>query len=288
MTIAEALRRYRQAVGPARADQSVAVIQRYLDWGGTNTDASLRAYCRHLADQGYRSSTIDWHARLIRAFYRHLDLPAPRYRPPHDASGEDRPAVSVEWVHAWIAAVRAQDWATADQQLVLISTLYGCRVGELAWITEREVDPDQGRLYIRAEKHSQSRWYWLPPAPIAWRPWPQRSRAACYATWQRTVAAAGLPDPAGVGWHAVRRALSRALTDAGCSPWAVTRFLRWTPGDRQWGQLPRYAQPTRTIGPSGPVTASPTDPASPAYDAEIWARHPFLGDWDIHGEMVDG
>ena len=275
-----ALAHYARVVGRTRARQSVAVVQRYLAWGGTNTDASLQAYCQALAHQGYASSTLDWICRTIASFYRHLGVPAPRYRYPHTPSAERRVAVTPEWVLRWIAAVRADPLWAADAQLVCMSTLYGLRVGELAALEPGCFDATRARVWLAAEKASVSRWCWWPPAvqPIC-TPWVRRSRQGCYAALHRTVEAAGLPAPPGLGWHSIRRALASALDAAGVPPLAISRFLRWAVGERQFGQLPRYTQPTERVGVSGPETGDADDPGSPAYDPAVWARHPFLAAW---------
>lgn len=279
LTITEALARYRRELKPARAAQYVAMVEKYLRWGGSNTDAALQAYCLHLEAEGYASGTINLVSRTVAAFYRHLRIPAPRYRYPHQASAERRPSVTPAWVRQWIHTARAQETPTADAQLVWASTLYGLRVGELAFLTSDRVDSERRRIYLQAEKHSDSRWCWMPPAPITLHPWPRRSIDACYQAWERTTAAAGLPVPKGMGYHAIRRSLAEALMAAQCNPLAVVRFLRWSTHDPGLGELPRYVRPSARIGPDGEETASDQDPASQGFDAAVWERHPFLPFW---------
>lgn len=280
VTVAEALRRYGAEVGPARASQYVALVTRYLEGGGTNTDASLTAYLRAMERRGMRPSTVDLHRRTIRAFYRHLKMSPPRAKSfEFDRDDVARPALAREVVERMVAAARASSLPGWHVALLALSTTYGMRAVELARVGDVHVDQEGARLYVRTAKHGQVRWCHLPPeiAPYMLAAWPRGSTTSANKAYARLWAEAfDTTRPKGVAWHSVRRSLHRDLEAAGVSEADRARFGRWR-GTRSMANL--YARPNQTVGVEGVEQARTEDEGAREYDAAVWDHHPYTGLW---------
>lgn len=281
ITPEEALARYRRAVKPARADQYVALVQRWLAWGGQPTDASLSAYLHALQRQGYKPSTCDLAARTIRAFYRHLGIPAPRvvgfaWDPLQDT---DRPAVALDAMRALMQAVHNPDSALDRYQraILAVSLVYGPRANELAALQPQDVEAT--RIYIRTSKHGQARWLWVPSTirevldidwPTVTTTYVERQFGTIWAAVFETE------KPARVAWHAIRRGLAHALSEAGVSDGAIEHFMRWkAPGGKQ-SMVALYKNPNRLVGAQGNASIRKTEADEYNDDAAVWEQHPLI------------
>lgn len=281
VTIGEALRRYEAEVGPARASMYVAIVRRYLEEGGTNTDSSLTAYLRRLEHRRLRPSTIDLHRRTIGSFYRHLGMTPPRARGiTFDREDVARPALSADLVAAMVGAARAGQLHGWDAALLALSTVYGMRAVELSRLKDDDVDRDGRRLYVRTAKHGLARWCWLPPELLPWLPsmWPRASEGPVEGAFGRIWGAAvDTPKPDRVAWHAVRRALQRDLAAAGVSEEDAERFGRWRAGQKSMVRL--YRRPNLTVGAQGVERAREENEGTRAFDGAVWDHHPYLELW---------
>lgn len=174
---------------------------------------------------------------------------------------------------------------THRQTAVLaLATTYGMRVEELASVRPADVllDDPKPRLYVRTAKGGIARWQWIPPAirPYLLAAWPRTSPRTLDRELVDLMARAGLDKPRGVGFHAIRRALSRDLDRAGVTDGDRIRFFRWKGGGDPTIQLSRrYAEPTDEWGGAEDLTpVAPTEDLE-ALDAEVWRLHPYLPWW---------
>lgn len=281
LTMDQALDRYRQLVGPVNAAKNVATVRKWLVWGGQPTDASLTAYVRELQKQGYRPGTVDHHVRVITSFYRHLKVPAPRvvgfaFDPIQDT---DRPALALETMRMLMqAALDPESGLDSYQRAILaVSLVYGPRANELAAIQPQDVEAE--RLYIRVSKHGQSRFMWVPETlrPLLDIDWPEVSTAHVEdqfdAIWTTVF---GTERPRGVAWHAVRRGLASALSEAGIPDGDIEHFMRWAAGKKGKRMVELYKNPNQTVTAEGKAPVTQTEAGAYDEDAAVWERHPML------------
>jgi hypothetical protein len=277
LTQSQALARYAAVVGPAKRAQSLAMVGRYLAWGGTHEDAVFARYLREMEAAGYKVTTVALHARIIRAFYRALGA-----RPPYaplvvdEEADSDSPALAVDLVRRLIAAARTEAVDPWPRGLLAVATLYGSRAVELSWVRPTSWRDDT--IVLHSAKGSRTRTLWWPASPVLDRvragPWPVCTAHAVERQMDEIWAAAGLERPRGVSWHAIRHGLHAALKAAGVSSADRRAFGGWA------GKTPmeeRYAQPSRMVGVAGDV-APPAQDAR-AEHAAVWAAHPWLADW---------
>lgn len=276
LTHSQALARYGETVGPAKRAQSLAIVRRYLQWGGDGRDATLARYLREMEASGYALSTIGLHRRIIRAFYRSLGL-----RPPHavlpgdESAGPPPPALAVPLVRQLIATARTDAVDPWARGLLALSTLYGSRAVELSWVRSTSWDGDT--ITLRAAKGSATRRLWWPPGPaldaIRAGPWPVVTVGAVERQMDPLWAAAGLARPKGVSWHAIRHGLHVALDAAGVPEAAREAFGGWKVKE---SQARRYTR-VRMVGGDRADADGAVDPR--AAHAAVWAAHPWLAAW---------
>ncbi len=280
LTHTQALAKYADACGPAKRAQSVAIVKRYLDAGGTAKDADLARYLRGMEAGGYAPSTIGLHRRMIRAFFRALDM-----RPPYAVLAVDefahthRPALGMDLVQRLIAAARTDAVDPWARGLLAVATLYGPRAVELSWVRPASWRaPDT--LFLRAAKGSDGRELWWPAgdalASVRDGPWPVATVGAVERQMDSLWAAAELARPPGVSWHALRRGLASALAAAGIDEAGLQAFMGWKGAKRSMAV--HYAHPSAVVGADGVETVVPAvDPRT--RDAAVWAVHPWAEAW---------
>lgn len=280
LTTDQALAQYRQKTGPVNADKNVAIVRRWLTWGGQPHDASLTAYIRLLQGRGLKPGTIHHHAQTIRAFYRHMGITAPRivgfrFDPLQDT---DRPALALEAMQTLMAAALDPDsLLDAYQRAILVVSLaYGPRANELAAIQPHDIEA--ARIYIRTSKGGVPRWIWTPPVirPLLDIDWPDASTR--YVERQFGVIWAVVLEtdkPDRVAWHAARRGLALALSEAGVPDSATEHFMRWKVGGKK-SMVDLYKNPNQLVGAHGKAPVAETEAGGYVEDRAVWERHPVL------------
>lgn len=280
LTIQAALERWGHTVGAAKRDQHLALVRRYLLWGGTNADAKLAEYAGWLASQGYKGSTIDLHVRMIRAFWRSMGVSVPK--PPTGIVVESESiALAADTIHQLIHAAR-QAATTREQALLAVSTVYGVRAEELARIRRQDIRIAEARIFIRTVKGGRPRWQYLPPLLHRYvdRPWPTTTANRMARYWHSTMDHTQCTIPKGIGWHSIRHALDRDLLAADVSEAAIHHFLRWaTKSAGKQSMVKQYADITATVQEDGSVQRRVQDDGMEAADHAVWIAHPYLGDW---------
>lgn len=282
LTIQGALDRYGMIVGQAKRSQHLAIVRRYLLWGGTNTDAKLAEYAQYLSSAGYKGSTIDLHLRIIRAFWRALGLTVPRI-PDGITVESERIALGTEQVH-WLISQARQHCRPRDQALLVLSTVYGLRAAELASLRRQDIRLADSRIFIRTAKGGIQRWQYLPESLHSYVDviWPRTTANRLAKSWHDIIDQIQCPMPSGVGWHSVRRALARDLDQAGVAEPDITTFMRWSVGKQSGKQsmVKLYANPTAEITSRGIVQHVAQDMGAQEADWAVWKHHPYLGDWE--------
>ena len=289
MKASEALAIYGRRVGPVNREQNIAIVRRWLMWGGQPTDAHLAAYAKHLLDEGLRSGTVDLHLRTVRAFYRHLGIHAPRNTFQHDQASERRPAAGGDLVRALIGAAKAGEFSAHQVAYLALGSVYGMRVGEVSAVRQEDVDLDGGRIFVRTEKGGVRRWQRIPDeiAPYLAIDWDPQDPDVVNASFGAMLASIGVKREKGdrLGMHILRRGVVLGLRRAGVADEDIAVFMRWARGGKGVqnatggvGEVLRYSDPSAIVGVGGEedmrqLTAE-QDP-----DAAAWARHPFLAMW---------
>lgn len=286
MTAKEALARYARIVGPAKASQHLAVVRRYLAWGGSGDPGQFAAYIRSLERDGLKSGTIAYHQRILRSFLRSAGLPVPPEVWRHSEEGDRRVAFSAEWIRSAIAVARRPDTDPTDRWILCLATIYGLRAVEVSRIGPEDVDAERGRLFIRTAKHGQPRWQWMPPAVA--RVWREDggtvSLKRVHLALKNLAVVGGLPLEPGADLHAIRRGLVVSLVAAGVPEGALGHFMRWQVARRGGGavyrEAARYSHPSEVVGVTGPEAPAAILPGCREEDAVVWDRHPFCRAWE--------
>lgn len=282
LTIDQALAQYRQKTGPVNADKNVAIVRRWLEWGGRPHDASLTAYMRQLQDRDLKPGTIHHQAQVIRAFYRHLGITPPRlvglgFDPMQDTA---RPALALDALQSlWQAAADPDSLLDDYQRAILAMVLvYGPRANELAAIRPQDIEAD--RVYIRTSKGGVPRWIWTPPVirPLLDIDWPTTSVKAVEEQFGVIWTLVWETErPQRVAWHAARRGLALALSEAGVSDTAIEQFMRWKAGWKQ-SMVALYTNPNQIVGAQGSAPRVTRATGTYAEDSAVWERHPVIPD----------
>lgn len=285
MTAKDALARYARRVGAAKAGQHLAVVRQYLGWGGDGTAEQFRDYIEHLRRKGYKSGTIAYHQRILRAFLHTAGLEVPVVWQ-HQEQEDTRIAFGADWIHQAIAVAQTDAVDPTDAWVLCLASVYGVRSAEVARLRPDDVDRPQARLFIHTAKHGEARWQWLPPAVA--RQWEQGGAVVTLKRVHqalKNIAAVGdLPLEPGADLHAIRRGLAVAMAAAGIPEGAAGRFMRWKLSAGRsaaaYREQHRYTHPTQVIGAAAVEAPSVPVPGSREEDAAVWDRHPFLGAWE--------
>lgn len=187
------------------------------------------------------------------------------------------------------AMIRASARLTAEHRAYLaLATTYGPRRAELASIAAPDVDVEHRLLYIETKKFGRQRYHRIPEEilPVLrahrWPPEPQGRRYARSATaitemFHTLRRVAGLRDDlrwTEVGWHAIRRAVDRALIDGGLKEAEVQVFLRWK---RSSNNMTRTYFETREIGLEEGADRQVV--ADEEIDHKAFLANPWLATW---------
>jgi integrase len=148
-----------------------------------------------------------------------------------------------------------------------IATIYGCRVGELAMLSNANIDLDHGEPVINIPTLKKGKRLPQPiPAeliPLFKLPLHPRKSYNIQADLRRLCRKAGIPLFNRMGIHTIRRSVVTALySHTNLKELSIRRFMRWSEGGRGMGVMPRYVK-------------TPVD----VTDKEVLAAHPFVKFW---------
>ncbi|MDI6894847.1 MAG: phage integrase N-terminal SAM-like domain-containing protein [Bacillota bacterium] len=273
---------YADTLPPSCRRSYVHTARRFLQFAGGDLGRDrLLAYIRHLEKQRYSPNTIRrFELVAIRGLYRACGIPWPLKRWELPAVSERdiyAPALHPDLISRMVSAATSGKVTPTDAALVAMSTTYGLRRVEMASVTPTDLDTDRGVLYVRTAKRGRERAHLVPDAVLPYLerglshpPTPREVSEAYY----RVEEAAGLPRMPEVGWHAIRRALTRGLVEANLPEAVIRNFLRWKRSESD--MLLRYHAAT-VVGEDGGYL----DPGRQdrQVDQAVFERHPFLPLW---------
>ncbi len=146
-----------------------------------------------------------------------------------------------------------------------LATVYGCRVGEIAYMDSSNIDLKTMTVNIPTEKKGVRKPQPIPPSlkPLFMVPLHKTRDANINNQLKAICKKARIPWLKGMGCHAIRRAVVTILYgETGLKELHIKRFMRWSQG-RGMGVMPRYIRiPTETT------------------DAEVLEVHPFRKMWE--------
>ncbi len=292
MTAKEALDHYAQVVGPAKANQHLAVVRQYLAWGGSNDSRVWARYVQWLqTEKQYQSGTIAYHQRIVRAFFHAAGVAVPKAAWTHQESADTRVAFSVDWIQQAIRVAQREQTDPVDAWILCLCTTYGLRSTEVSRLRNDDVDCATHRIFIHTAKDGEARWQWLPPqVEYQWAiGGSQVSLKRVHQTLKNLAALGDLPLVPGADIHAIRRGLIIALDQAGVPDAATGHFIRWKlkkgASTDLYREKHRYSHPTQLVEVTSAAmpaaTWSQPLPGGRAEDAMVWDHHPFLSGWGL-------
>lgn len=117
-----------------------------------------------------------------------------------------------------------------------LASVYGMRLFELARVEARDINVDQGWIFVRTAKGGVQRKQLMHPdiAPwIAGIEFEPVSEQKMNGIFRFIEAVASIPHEEHVGWHSIRRTLVTELAKVGMHPAMAKKFLRWKDADIQ-------------------------------------------------------
>ncbi|MDP2858086.1 MAG: hypothetical protein Q8P50_08935 [Bacillota bacterium] len=275
------LETYAETLSPGSRRSYVQAARRFARFSGGNLHHDrLLAYFRHLEAQGYSPNTIRRYDMVaVRGLFRANGVPWPLKAwelPTVSERDVYAPALHPELVSRMVKAVKAGQVSPEDGALVALAVVYGLRRVELASMTPDDLDVAPGLLCVRTAKRGRERVHIVPEAiqphlACLRGPLTPRDVSAAYYRLER---AAGIPRMPEVGWHAIRRSLTRGLLQASVPEAIVRNFMRWKRSEGD--MLLRYFS-TTVVGQDGQYL----DPGREdrEVDEAVFKSHPFLPMW---------
>jgi|GEM_PF-3676961 len=184
----------------------------------------------------------------------------------------NRPVLSTEDIELLIYKALTVRSPVRALRLAL-STIYGCRVGEIANMDSSNINLEEMTVAIPTEKKGQRK---PQPIPETLRPLfsvPLKKCAAISVNdgLKSLCRSCNIPWQKGMGTHSIRRAVVTALyQDTDVKELHIKRFMRWSEKGRGTGVMNRYIRV--------PVEVT---------DAEVLERHPFVKIWEQMLPMIE-
>ncbi len=273
-----------EAALPAGAHKYLRIAQRYLKSSrGQLTRRAVDAYLEGMRREGYADGTIHLHFATIRRLFRLNGVDWPYARGEGPVVRERAvyaPALDPALVRRAIAAARAGRLDATETGLLALSTVYGMRRVELVRVRRGDIRLPDGVIYVETAKSGRQRYHGIPEEiadVLAAYPCRPLSPWQASDAWHRICAKAGIKKMPEVGWHSIRRILTRELLDAGIAVPVVREFLRWK---RTARDMPLLYHSTEIVGEGRRVERTVSDKA---VDERVFARHPFLAAWGERG-----
>ena len=270
-----------------RRESYLSIARQFLDFAPGPGRRYIDAYIGHLQKRGFKSGTVNLHFRVIRRLYAVNNKRWPFKRgeaPVIKELDEYRPQLSYEIIEGMVAAAKAGCLYPGQRTFLALSTIYGMRREEMSNIEAKDVNLRRSSLYVATLKEGRQQYHHIPPEikPILANH--DFNEFYCVGTltrvFRRILVMSGYRELKGVpmGWHAIRRALTVGLVNAGVPMLAVKAFLRWKSG------TDKMEIPARCFG-NVVITTNEAEPVlkTAKGDEEIFEKHPFLPFWRDDG-----
>lgn len=282
---------------PDGSRQRATQAKVFLEWLGDrelNAEA-VRDWIKKLRRKTYADGTIAIYWSVLRRMYKVNGLEWPFRKNDAPVVRENEvyaPALAPEIIRQMVAVVRGKKKPrgrlkpTAQHAAFLaLSTIWGLRRIEMVGITPGFIDNLRGTLFVETAKHGRQRHHVIPKIIL-----PYLERYGFKTPVNVTLLSKlfnELKDMVGfrgeisqeVGWHAIRRMLTRSLLDAGIPLNQVNMFGRWKRGGADMAL--RYGS-TQIVGRRGKAVELPN--LDREVDEVILAHHPFLRYWGDEDE----
>ena len=267
-----------------KREEYLRAAKQFLDSARGPGRKHIEDYITSLKEKGYKPGTVNLHFRVIRRLYAVNNKHWPFKRgeaPVMKQRDEYRPQVSVAIIQGMIEAAKAGRLYPEQRTFLALSTIYGMRRTEMSNVRAKDVNLRKDSLYVATLKGGRERYHLIPPEinPVLAKH--DFNVFYCPSTmgrmFRRILAMSGYRELKDVkmGWHAVRRALTMGLVDAGVSVLMLQIFMRWQGGVNEGMEMPAryYGNVVITTGESEPVLQEAR------VDEQIFEKHPFLPFW---------
>ena len=165
---------------------------------------------------------------------------------------------------------------TEEQKAYLaLSTTYGMRVGEMAKVSEEDIDKEKGKILVHTEKEGRVRWHLLPKEIIPYIlnfPFKRKSEVSLNLLFRQILSIANLARCKRQAWHSIRRSLVTALRMREPDVALIANFMRWkgTSGITGFAKQQSWER----------ITDHYTNYEDEMVDRHIFRIHPFLKYWE--------
>mgnify|MGYP001610859297 FL=1 len=275
---------YIASLGPEPSPASRSIASRFCTWLGDRelTRATVLTWMGQRRGAGYSAGSIAREWGVIRRICttNRLEWPFVRSEAPQVSEGdESRPILPVAAIAAMIRTSLTMEPGVRAR--LAMATTYGLRRVELQELHPGSFDWAGPTVYVATAKAGRQRYHLLPEELIpvlqasAWRP-----RSLMYISQEivqlRLLIGVHAPE---VGWHAIRRALARELSQSrngveGMSETELTIFLRW----KARSMASRYPSGT-VIGWGGEKEQHVVGLADQDLDRKAFQLNPWLEVW---------
>jgi site-specific recombinase XerD len=236
------LDKYSDTVAPASRLDLTAKMAKYLTWLASRTPTLEEAqrWIEKMRKAGYADNTLKKEYETIRQLYKVNGIPWDARRGDTPTVDEEKvwsPSLDPEAIKAMIQfALKPpgkQRWSPdiRDTCFLFLSTIWGPRRGEMAAMSPQDINKQSSLIHIETLKGGRPRWHWVPPDVMHfvtdWGFTHPTSLTAASQIFKRWQLAIGIETTQELGWHSIRHALARSLTDAGIPEERREQFMRW-------------------------------------------------------------
>jgi len=260
-----------------RCPQYITHARRFLDRVSGFEREDIDQYIETLRQEEYSDGTINLIFRIIKRMFKVNNIPFPyAYRETPRVEVAFKPSLDKAVITAMIRAAKKGELNPIETFYLCMSTLYGLRAGELAALDSRDINIDNGTIFVHTLKGGRQKYHSIPEGCERWlnvrvRQTSTNRLARIYRRIERKV---GMTHYEGVAWHAIRRTLVQELVFAGVNQYVITDFLRWS--NRKTDLVGWYFQ-SQAVGMEG-IKIGPGSRDSKS-DHEVFAVHPFVKEW---------
>ena len=278
----EHLRQFARSLSDDSRGYMLAYARRFIRECGSTSRGDIEAWFQRLRAQGYKSTTIRTVWFIVKSLFRVNGLPWPFA--PHEAPDVEAAEQTVYMIDP--EALRAMVLATTDARRVgrlltahlALASVYGLRREELANLTPDHLNLRDRVLYVQTVHGGPTRYHRIPEVLVPVLQWARpairpRGLRAMDREWHRLERVIGMAHVKGMGWHAVRHALSYHLHETGLPEAFIASFMRWASSERR--MVHRYPRAT-VVGFGARQTLPLRDEE---IDRAVFEVHPFLPYW---------